>query len=133
MREEKPSDIAGTEADLQHKLKLLDVVDSLGSKVIRWGSSIFIIYLFSSALKELAGKETYADVFIAVLGNLTFERGACYVAGGAGVVYGLLERKLRRDKTEKLANRIQGLEKSFDPKRSSSKLTPRGMTRPEDN
>ena len=132
MAEEKTSDIARTGEVLLYKLKLLDVVDSLGSKMIRWGSSIFIAYLFASALKELAGKETYADVFVAVLGNLTFERGASYVAGGVGILYGLLERKFRRDKIETLAKRIQELEKTVDPKRSSSTLTPRGTTRPED-
>ena len=49
-----------------------------------------------------------------------------------GTAYGIQQRKLRRDTVERLQTRNIELEKKIDQKRSSSKLTARGDTRPED-
>jgi hypothetical protein len=44
----------------------------------------------------------------------------------------LKQRKLRRDVVERLSSRVPFLEKQLDPGRTSSKLTDRGDTNPED-
>ncbi len=52
--------------------------------------------------------------------------------GVSGLVYGLYQRHLRRETIERTQGRIRELEKAVDNKRSSSRLTVRGDTRPED-
>jgi hypothetical protein len=68
----------------------------------------------------------------AFLGDFRISEGFAYVFGGGGVVYGMKHRKLHGDNLERMAGRIAELEKLLDAKRSSSRLTPRGKTRPED-
>jgi hypothetical protein len=46
--------------------------------------------------------------------------------------YGLRERRLRRQTTERFTQRNYKLEKLVDPNRTSSHLTTRGTTNPED-
>lgn len=53
--------------------------------------------------------------------------------GVTGILYGLFERHRRRDAVEHMEGRIRSLEKCLDPNRSSSGLTTRGDTRPEDD
>ncbi len=48
------------------------------------------------------------------------------------IIYGLIQRELRRRKTAYLQGRIVRLEQQIDPGRTSSGLTTRGETRGED-
>ena len=48
------------------------------------------------------------------------------------LIYGVLQRKLRRDAIQRLHGRVEALEKERDPSRTSSTLTSRGDTRRED-
>ena len=49
-----------------------------------------------------------------------------------GVAYGRYQGKLRRDDVQRLSEYKQKYESLKDPRRSSSRLTVRGETRPED-
>lgn len=48
------------------------------------------------------------------------------------IFYGFVQKKQREHTTIELSERIQFLERSVDPKRSSSSLMPNGRSRPED-
>ncbi len=120
------------ELRFQLRFKLIDLAASAFSLLIPWGALIVIAYYLSGSINVLAGKYTFADIGFRVLSDIRVSDGVAYLLGGGGVAYGLNERRLRRKTIERLSGRIQELEKRLDPRRSSSKLTRRGTTRPED-
>jgi hypothetical protein len=93
---------------------------------------IGIAWLAREAIADLAGRETSVTVATAlsVVGELKVTI-AITLAGGAAI-WAVVERALRHRKTEALQTRIIDLEKSIDPRRSSSGLTPKGQTNPHD-
>jgi len=123
-------------ADIEGKwafyLRIADNIGGVLKTLIKYGSLALIFYWISSAIQALAGKYTFADIGVKFLAQLSISQSISYATGAGGVLYGMRERKLRRDKTEYLANRNRELEERLDPKRSSSRLTGRGTTRKED-
>lgn len=96
------------------------------------GAAVGIVYLVGHAIETLAGKETEANIFVSLLGKVEISVVLSWIVGGAGVIYGRAQRKLRKTTIESLHGRIKSLESQLDPARTSSKLTPRGDTNPED-
>lgn len=99
---------------------------------IKWGALVIIFRYGYLAMVALAGKTTLADIGINFLGKAQVSNVIAWLFGGGGAVYGVSQRNLRHSTTETLQNRIKALEAREDPKRSSSHLTPRGESRPED-
>lgn len=93
---------------------------------------IFIAYFFTDLGKELAGKETIAEVVLEVLFPLNFRRWTCYAVTGFAVGFGFWQQRLRKRVIAEMARRIVNLEAGVDSKRTSSQLTSTGDTRPED-
>ena len=111
-----------------------EAVASVLNSLIRWSGLVGIFYILYMVVAELSGTTTVADIGIEVglLANLQVGQVVSGAAGVAGVGYGLAQRKLRRDTIERVQGRIISYEKGIDPGRTSSMLTPRGETRPED-
>lgn len=105
---------------------------TIGVNLIFWGAVVLICRYATIAIQAFAGKETLANVAFNVGGTVEVSVTLAWIVGVAGVVYGRRERRLRRDAVERLHGRIAELEAQIDPGRSSSRLTPRGDTRPED-
>lgn len=108
----------------------------LGSLLIgrglKWGFFGFLVYQFRLAVEAYAGKITLAGFLVSLGANVTTNLLVSWsVAIGFGI-WVFLERKLKRDTVERLSLRIKELELRIDRKRSSSDLTKRGDTRPED-
>lgn len=82
--------------------------------------------------RELAGKETNANVVWSFLNDFRVSILFGWGVGAAGVLYGLKERRLRKRTVERLARRVADFEIQHDKGRTSSQLTPRGDTNPED-
>jgi hypothetical protein len=97
-----------------------------------WFSLVGISAFFYLAIKSLAGHYTFSDIGIKVIGDFKVSEAVSYLFGAGGLGYGLRERKLRRQTTERLTQRTITLEKAMDPNRTSSHLTTRGTTNPED-
>ena len=107
-----------------------------------WAGWAFIALFAWLSIHDLAGKITVAD--ISVLARTVFgdkDTGACpawYVVGASSVlgIFAIMlarrERKLRKNTTERLHQYQDMWERSQDTSRTSSRLTPRGDTRPED-
>lgn len=95
-------------------------------------TAIGIAWIVYMCVLALAGKETDANVALSVLGNVSIANGLLASAGASGAAYGLYERHVRKTTVERMSGRIHELEKEIDPKRSTSRLTPRGDTHPED-
>jgi hypothetical protein len=101
---------------------------------IRAGAAIGALYVLAGALESFAGQDTNLSIGLTLtlqaLLELKFIIALSF--GGMGVVYGLAERWLRHRKVENMQARIRQLETSIDPGRSTSGLTPRGKTNPQD-
>jgi hypothetical protein len=113
--------------------KAWEVAASLGNNLIRYGTAAWCAYMAYLSIDALAGRRTLAWIGINALANVKISVVIGWFVGIAGFGYGLRQRKLRRDTIARLSGRIQYLEKVIDPGRTSSKLTERGETRPEDS
>lgn len=150
-----------TRAELSVEVRFLKA-HGLGNnitKIIRdfimYGSFLGIAYCTYLSIDTLAGKTTAADIKVKAEGALSLNPGQSkskttkevskalpteYIAalslaimfGIGGTVYGRKQAKLRKDVIERYHTLIQEAEKIIDPKRSTSQLTYRGDTRPED-
>jgi hypothetical protein len=100
--------------------------------VVQWGCAALVAYFFYLSVASLAGRYTFAQIGVGFLGDLRVSEGVAYLFGAGGVYYGVKRHRLHGDNIQRMAGRLADLEKQLDPKRSSSRLTPRGATRPED-
>jgi len=122
--------------------RVAEISGPLINSLIKWVGLVIIVYYCFRSIEVLAGKNTDADININVLSSfLSFDFGdkVAVVIGIigfflciCGIIYGKCQRRLRLKTVERLQGRIEELERSTDPGRSSSKLTPKGETRPED-
>lgn len=99
---------------------------------IKWGSIVLIAYFIYLSIASLAGQTTLASIGITFIGNLTVSETVAWILAASGTIYGLNERRVRKNTVARLQPRITSLEKRLDPDRSSSTLTLRGDTNPED-
>ena len=127
---DRPPTVAAPDAELAlHRINgLVSVFHSL----IRWAGIVLIARYGFLAIESLSGQTTLADVGIAFLGDVNVSIAIAWVAAIGGIAYGWRQRKLRKDTVERLCARIAQLEKTIGNVRSSSHLTARGETRPED-
>lgn len=100
--------------------------------LIRWAGIVWVARYAAKSIEVLAGQETMANIVISVLAKGWSNNGIWLVLGTAGVMYGVLEHKLRQRAVKRLSGRIQVLERARDPKRTSSGLTETGDTDPGD-
>lgn len=111
---------------------------SVVTNLIRWGFGFLIVREVYRIVAALAGESTFADIGIeidvlgATLGQTPVSHGIAFLLAVVGLMYGLRQAKLRRDTVERLQGRIRELERGLDPNRTSSGITPRGTTQPED-
>jgi membrane protein implicated in regulation of membrane protease activity len=87
-----------------------------------------IMFVVWVAVPAIAGKTTVASISVLILfaTKVGAQAGVPWVITAIAGVWALLERRLRRKKTEYLSKRIERLERKIDPKRSSSGLLPSG-------
>lgn len=109
---------------------------SVINNLIRWGGALGIARYVYLGVVALAGHTTMADIGVKFVANVqvgqALAQALAWIFGGSGVMYGLRQRKVRRDAIGRLSPGHVERERTIDPKRSSSQLTERGETRPED-
>jgi hypothetical protein len=93
-------------------------------------------YCVVLAILALAGQETNATILILVgyLTDTSYGKtiAAALLCGAIGVIYGLVQRRLRQRTIKDFANYRKKFEIRHDPKRTSSMLTLEGETNPID-
>jgi hypothetical protein len=114
------------------KYKKLDIVNSAIQTFLKYGSLVAISAIFASALKILSGKQTLLNVTMLLVAHLKLSEKISYALGLAGILYGYRQRRLRRIVIENMSEHQRRLELSLDPRRTSSKITSKGTTRPDD-
>ncbi|WP_154646946.1 hypothetical protein [Methylophaga thiooxydans] len=119
------------------------------SKTIRWfiaGSALVLgLYLLSPVAISWAGKTTKADIGINAKIHAEINKDeksaeeSSYLVGLLGglfgvfgILYGRGQSRHRKNVVERYQPYKEMYEKEVDSKRTSSDLTPRGETRPED-
>jgi p-aminobenzoyl-glutamate transporter AbgT len=116
--------------------KTREIIGSAFNNVCKYGALVAVFYFIRLMVGDLAGKETLASVALGFLADVKTSKGVAMlimaIFGISGSAYGIRQRKLRRDDIQLRSGQISELERSFDRKRSSSGLTPRGTTRKED-
>jgi len=108
-------------------------ITSAFAALIRWAGVVLIARYGYLTVHDLAGQATTADIGIKLLTDVKISEALAWLLAGGGILYGRQQRKLRKDTVERLQERNRNLERTIDPKRTSSDLTPRGETRPEDD
>lgn len=114
-------------------------------ELTRWGFGALMTYHISQAVIASAGKWTIIDIKAKAEGTVSYNEtvtGPCdlyqwpiILSVGfalACLVYARRQKTLRRNVIERQYGRIQQLETKIDPARSTSGLTARGETNPED-
>lgn len=114
------------------RLRIIDAIDANLRLLIKYGFLAVVAAFSYESIAVLAGKYTFADIGVKFLSDIRIANSVGYVVGAAGVAYGRRQKKLKEDTVQQLAPRIKQLETVIDPSRSSSGLTQRGRTRPED-
>lgn len=115
-----------------YRVRVVDTIGAIIQTAIPWLAAAAMSWFVYRSIDALAGKQTLADVGIKVLADIKISEAIAYLFGGGGVLYGYKCKRLKADNVERMAGRIAELEKQLDPGRSSSRLTPRGETRPGD-
>jgi hypothetical protein len=116
-----------------HKFATLaSSITTVLTELIKWGVVALLGYYAMRAVEALAGKSTNADIGISFFGTVEVSVTVAWIFGIGGIIYGARQRHLRKNTVERLAERNRTLELQIDPKRSTSGLTLRGDTRPED-
>lgn len=121
-----------TEAEYLLRAKRLDLIDTAIRLLVPWGSLVLIAFWVHGDVIALAGKQTLANIGLSFLGDIRTSDAVAYIFGAAGAGYGIAERTVRRRTIARLGEENKALEKLVDPHRSSSNLTRRGTTSPED-
>jgi hypothetical protein len=93
---------------------------------------VFIASYARDVLIAFSGKETVANLALTFLVNLKADRWFAYLFGVGGVGYGVVQQQLRRRNIKRMTGHNAEVEKRVYPRRTSSGLTPKGKTRPED-
>lgn len=122
------------ERELRFRLytRLIEVIGLVVHRAIPCTGIVLVFFFLYLSARVLAGQQTFATVVVKFFADFRVRDALAYGLGLGGVGYGLRNRKLRKDSVEQMADRIKILESQIDVRRSSSRLTRRGETRPED-
>jgi len=105
-------------------------------RLCKWIPIAFICYVAYLSIAALAGKNTLAAFGIYLVADLKVNKFLSHIVmaafGIGGTAYGYAQKKLQQRNIERMSRVIQEFENKLDPNRSSSRLTIKGLTRPED-
>lgn len=101
-------------------------IRTLGVLVVAW--------LGFRALEALGGQDTSVSIVVSLILTAFFELKfiLAIILAAACAGWAVAERILRYRKVEQMQSRIIKLETAIDPGRTSSGLTPKGKTHPQD-
>jgi hypothetical protein len=103
-----------------------------GNLVIIWIGIGWCAREFAIAAMAFAGKQSVANWSLSVLANIQVVWAVSITLSGVSIGLYFKERKKHRETRERLTARVKELELTIDPNRTSSHLTPEGLTRRED-
>jgi hypothetical protein len=117
-----------TRAELQAENRLLrrnstiEAVAGLLSHFLTVSGFVVVAYFFNESIHALAGQKTDANIAVRFLANVQVSEVLAWVLGGAGLSYGVLQKRLREKTASRQGKRLRELESEIDPARSSSEI-----------
>jgi hypothetical protein len=111
---------------------VFSIIRKQSGALILWITIAYCVRQISLAVIAYAGRSSNASLGVNILANLSFVWTASFTVSGISITLYFRERNLHRRTRERLTQRITDLELKIDPTRTSSKLTPDGLTRKED-
>ena len=113
-----------------------ETLDGAVVRLCKWVPLCIICYFIYLSIASLAGRSTLAQFSLWLTADLktntVFSHLVTALLGAGGVTFGIRERRLKRKNIERMSSQLAEYETRLDPKRSSSRLTSKGQTRPED-
>jgi hypothetical protein len=128
----RPQPRGSKEAEFVLRYKKLEIVADAVHLIFPWGSLVAIFWLLHLMVDQLAGRVTMAQLGMSFMGSIRVPDAVLLVFGGSAGGWAFRERNLRRKKIAEMSDHIQHLESLVDSNRTTSGLTRRGTTRPED-
>lgn len=139
------------EVNMLRRYHVSDTIGKLGKPFIQYGFAFLMVWQLSGPIeaigKSWAGKKTEVDIKVnstfksnvntrtETIDNYSIYLTAAFLGllfGAGGIVFGIRQAALRKDLIEEHHRLRIKYELSIDPDRTSSDLTSRGETRPED-
>ena len=90
------------------------------------------VHIAGNILLAYAGQKTITDLSVRILASVNVVFALSLTLSGLSITLYFRERHLHRRTRKRLTERITELELKIDPSRTSSLLTPEGLTRRED-
>jgi p-aminobenzoyl-glutamate transporter AbgT len=124
------------EYEFQLKRQRGETLHAAVVRLCKWIPIAFMCYVAYLSIAALAGKSTLAAFGIYLVSDLKVNKFLSHIVmaafGIGGTSYGYAQKRLQQRNIERMSSVIQELENKLDPSRSSSRLTAKGLTRPED-
>lgn len=111
---------------------ITDAAVSVVNNMVKWGGLLGISYFVYRTIQSIAGQQTVANIAINLISDLKINQWIAYVIGISGIGYGCMQKRIKKITIEHLSRRKEELETMLDNRRTSSMLTRRGETNPED-
>jgi hypothetical protein len=103
-----------------------------GDVIAFWIGVGYCVKVMATALSSFSGRASFADLKLSLLANVSFVWTVNIMLSGISIALYFRERRLHNKTRLRLATRVSDLERQIDPQRTSSNLTPEGLTRKED-
>jgi hypothetical protein len=100
--------------------------------VCRSTVTAIVAYYGYKSLAVLSGLNTDANIIVRLISDGGFSVVTAWAAGTVGVLFGVAAMKLRDDTIKRFGPFVRNWEELQNPHRTSSKLSPGGKTRAED-
>lgn len=132
-RSREPERVTLAKIDANVKANKNSTVAKITCTVLNVLKVLGVTFLVAGALvlcvRALAGQETNASILIKFLADIHF---ASYLAGGAGIAYGVRQRNSKRKYISENSRYTKELELQLNPDRVGSNIEPTGETKKED-
>jgi hypothetical protein len=122
----------GKKPKVDHRFLIIHQSFKLAHAAFKYLFWAFVAYCTWQAIDALAGKTTIVNALVAAFLSKDNDYGLPWYVAGAVAAWALLERFLRRKKTEQMQAHIRKLEQRIDPARTSSGLLPSGTHAKDD-
>lgn len=105
---------------------------NIANAFLKYSCIVLIFFFLYLSVKELAGRNTDANIFFSIMGDIKLDQWVAFIFGSSGVTYGLVQRNLRRKTIKRISTRCDELERKINPNKKSSGITSEGKTQLED-
>lgn len=124
------------ELNHQYRMRKLQELSSAWRLLVRFFCIAAVCLCFYFSVRELAGRQTLADLSFKVLADIKANHWMAILVSwcltGTATAWGCGERYLRKRHIKRISSESSEMQRNLDPGRRSSHLSKKGETGPED-